>query len=382
MPAWLGALGAGIGAGAAAGAAMGLIRDWMNFGLPNVLKSPPSPGTPAPKRAERLKSKLRKLGRALAEEALDALKEAAGGAAGAIIVSNLVAAALAADIKARQELWIRELSLPTFEALDYLYGVLINIIGAGVIGDAVSGTDVASDILESMLDSIFESAFADTIAKLWSILTPTESVDDDEIRDIVNAGGVNTPSDIALFAMLSGLERYSAFAEIYTGFLEGLFGYYRYLSDFYGDWARRLMWAWAPKLYYLWYADKFVHDLFDSAYWILEATDAVVNYARRVHQSLLDYWVAYKTGEIDWNTFAEAWQWTDAVMDALMEWIDYINASVNHIDFGPLIQEIEAWRTMALGELDRLYATTMEKARTLMGDAVNTVRRAYEVLVK
>jgi len=377
--AWLGALGAG-GAAGTYFALKGL-QDWLAAGLPPLLRLRSPTGESVP-RSEHSKSRIRRIARELGKQTLEVLKEAAGGTVGAIVVTNLVASALAADVYARQNLWIKELSLPTFEALDYLYTVLLNIIAAGVVGDAVSGTDVASDILESMLEAVFEKAFADTIAKLWEIMTPTESVDDDEIRDIVNAGSVNTPSDIALMAILSGLERYSAFAEIYTGLIEGLFGYYRYLADYYGDWARRLIWAYAPKLYYLWHADKYVQDLMDAAYWALEAVDAVVNYARKIYMSLVDYWVAYRTGEIDQSMYEIAEAQIGQAFDALLELLDKIEAAIEHMDLTPLVYEIENWRTEALSELDKLWIKTKEYAEALMKEAEAVTKQAYEIVVQ
>jgi hypothetical protein len=200
--------------------------------------------------------------------------------------------------------------------------MVADTIGALMLVDVVSGRDVGSDVAESIIDSFSESIVGDAIRAYLDTVSGVEAVDDDEIRDVVGEGALGTPEELAYLGARSGLDTFSAMAELYTGLLQGDNPYWsravREVDDIMKRWERGL----APDVWIMGsLIEKLGEDLADAVYWYLSVFDYVENRIKILVRDLLQAYASYRSGGLsdsDMEVFVNgAFAELSAIWDAL-----------------------------------------------------------------
>ncbi|KFY27959.1 hypothetical protein V493_03186, partial [Pseudogymnoascus sp. VKM F-4281 (FW-2241)] len=286
---------------------------------------------------------------------------------GVILLSAIPVMALQSDLAVKKEHWDKDVHMPLPSAFDPLFDSIRLMSAAAAVADVATNSDVASDIIESLYDNIFERMLTDTFTRLWDIYTPTEALDDDEIRDIIDMGALSDPYDVALSALFLGLDTWSALAEVYAGYLQGLQSYFRELVRIYEDYARDLQVAYAPKSAVLrQLVREVLGDAADAMYWFMDASSAVADYARSMFRSYIAAYVDYKLGHIDQATFNTISAATSNALDALHDVMSEIESAVG-AQYGAVYSEIKS-------ALDK----TAVHASAVLGEVLNEVRKMAE----
>ena len=286
---------------------------------------------------------------------------------GVILLSAIPVMAFQSDLKVKKEHWDKDVHMPLPSAFDPLFDSIRLMSAAAVVADVASNSDVASDIIEALYDSIFQRMLSDTFGRLWDIYTPSEALDDDEIRDIIDMGALSDPYDVALSALFLGLDTWSTLAEIYAGYLQGLQAYFRELARVYEDYARDLQIAYAPKSTALRaLAREVVSDVADAMYWFMDASSVVMDYARAVFRSYIAAYVDYRLGHIDQATFNTVADVASKSLDALHDVMGEIESAAR-AHYGAVYSELKT-------ALDKLSAP----AQAVLGEVMKEVRQMAE----
>lgn len=286
---------------------------------------------------------------------------------GVLLLSAIPVMAFQSDLKLKKEHWDKDVHMPLPSALDPLFDAVRLMSAAAVVADVASDSDVASDIIEALYDNIFERMLTDTFSRLWDIYTPTEALDDDEIRDIIDMGALSDPYDVALSALFLGLDTWSSLAEVYGGYLQGLQAYFRELARIYEDYARDLQVAYAPKSAVLReLVREAVSDVADAMYWFMDASGAVVDYARAVFRSYIAAYVDYKMGHIDQTAFRATAEAVSRALDALSDIMTEIESAAR-AHYGAVYSEMRA-------QLDKLSVAS----RGVLGEVMREVKEMAE----
>lgn len=299
---------------------------------------------------------------------------------GVLLLSTIPVMAFQSDLKLKKEHWDKDVHMPLPSALDPLFDSIRLMSAAAVVADVASDSDVASDIIEGLYDNIFDRMLTDTFGRLWDIYTPTDALDDDEIRDIIDMGALSDPHDVALSALFLGLDTWSTLAEIYAGYLQSLQAYARELARIYEDYARDLQAAYAPKSAVLRQVLREVlGDTADAMYWFMDASGAVVDYARAMFRSYIAAYVDYRLGHIDQATFNATAETTSKALDALAEVMSQIEAAAR-AQYGAVYSELRAAldklsvpASAVLGEVLREIRTMAEQELRQVEESVRTV---------
>ena len=299
---------------------------------------------------------------------------------GVLLLSTIPVMAFQSDLKVKKEHWDKDVHMPLPSALDPLFDSIRLMSAAAVVADVASDSDVASDIIEGLYDNIFDRMLTDTFGRLWDIYTPTDALDDDEIRDIIDMGALSDPHDVALSALFLGLDTWSTLAEIYAGYLQGLQSYFRELARVYEDYARDLQVAYAPKSAVLRQVLREVlGDTADAMYWFMDASGAVVDYARAMFRSYIAAYVDYRLGHIDQATFNATAETTSKALDALAEVMSQIEAAAGaqygavYAELKNALDKLSVPASAVLGEVLREIRTMAEQELKNVEQAVKTV---------
>lgn len=299
---------------------------------------------------------------------------------GVLLLSTIPVMAFQSDLKLKKEHWDKDVHMPLPSALDPLFDSIRLMSAAAVVADVASDSDVASDIIEGLYDNIFDRMLTDTFGRLWDIYTPTDALDDDEIRDIIDMGALSDPHDVALSALFLGLDTWSTLAEIYAGYLQGLQSYFRELARVYEDYARDLQVAYAPKSAVLRQVLREVlGDAADAMYWFMDASGAVVDYARAMFRSYIAAYVDYRLGHIDQATFNATAETTSKALDALAEVMSQIEAAARaqygavYAELKNALDKLSVPASAVLGEVLREIRTMAEQELQNVEQAVKTV---------
>lgn len=311
----------------------------------------------------------------------DFVKDLIRSPLGVLLLSAIPVMAFQSDLSIKKEHWDKDVHMPLPSALDPLFDAVRLMSAAAVVADVASDSDVASDILEALFDNIFQRMLTDTFARLWDIYTPTEALDDDEIRDIIDMGALSDPYDVALSALFLGLDTWSSLAEIYAGYLQGLQSYFRELARIYEDYARDLQIAYAPKSTALRaVVREVVGDVADAMYWFMDASGVIIDYARAVFRSYIAAYVDYKLGHIDQNAFSTVADVTSRALDALEEIMGEIESAAR-AQYGAVYSEMRAQldklSAFAQGVLDEVFKEVKEMAEKELSEVEQAVKTVY-----
>lgn len=299
---------------------------------------------------------------------------------GVLLLSTIPVMAFQSDLKLKKEHWDKDVHMPLPSALDPLFDSIRLMSAAAVVADVASDSDVASDIIEGLYDNIFDRMLTDTFGRLWDIYTPTDALDDDEIRDIIDMGALSDPHDVALSALFLGLDTWSSLAEVYAGYLQSLQAYARELARIYEDYARDLQAAYAPKSAVLRQVLREVlGDTADAMYWFMDASGAVVDYARAMFRSYIAAYVDYRLGHIDQATFNATAEATSKALDVLAEVMSQIEAAARaqygavYAELKNALDKLSMPASAVLGEVLREIKTMAEQELQNVEQAVKTV---------
>jgi len=326
---------------------------------------------------ENIKSWLKKAGKEAVKGALDAAVDYLRGNVGIGFVLAAFGKAIEADWNIKRTLWDTDINVPVPDALPALADAIQDLLALLVSADAVGDFDVGSDIAESLFDQIFSSMVGDTFKKLWDIYTPTESLDDDEIRDIISANAIQTGPELALSALLLGLDTWSAMAELLTGFYQNLDVQWRYYQRLLDEQMDRTRYGYRLGLFEL-ALREVAGDVIDSGYWYLQALDPMMDTAARMIRTYFDAHLQVVSGSLDPGLL-------DAYEDALVDWLTELKRVVENVDlrnpdFYYQASELLGYiRGVLYSEYRRLKEAYMKHIEDSVRKAANAVREAYEL---
>ena len=396
----LGIAGAGAAGAAALAGLLGGFRPQINTKFIDI---PPGPGpggsvpsTPVGDRtvsnARSLSTRLRSISRRLGPFATDIVKDIVREVAEKAVMTPFALAALTdalgywitSDLIARST-FHSDLHIPTRDTFTQTIDMVADTIGALLLVDVVSGRDVGSDVAESIIDSFNQSIVGDAIRAYLDTVSGVEAVDDDEIRDVVGEGALGTPEELAYLGARSGLDTFSAMAELYTGLLQGDNTYWsraiREVDDIMKRWERGL----APDVWITGsLVEKLGEDLADSMYWYLSVFDYVENRIKILIRDLIQAYSAYKSGGLsdsDMEVFVNgAFNELSAIWDAISVFNDdyFVDAYVSKI-----VEEYAAFRSQVPYDvLNRSIEKVLEDSGRRMAYYADLMRDTYTNIKK
>jgi hypothetical protein len=326
----LGIAGAGAAGAAALAGILGGFRPQINLKFIDIPGMPQTPvGQNTISNARSLSARLRSISRRLGPFAVDIVKDIVREVTEKAVMTPFALAALTdalgywitSDLIARST-FHSDLHIPTRETFTQTIDMVADTIGALLLVDVVSGRDVGSDVAESIIDSFNQSIVGDAIRAYLDTVSGVEAVDDDEIRDVVGEGALGTAEELAYLGARSGLDTFSAMAELYTGLLQGDNPYWsravREVDDIMKRWERGL----APDVWIMGsLVEKLGEDLADATYWYLSVFDYVENRIKILIRDLLQAYASYRSGGLsdsDMEVFVNgAFAELSAIWDAL-----------------------------------------------------------------
>ena len=389
----LGIAGAGAAGAAAIAGLLGGFRPQINIGLPNIPGLPITPvGQRTASNAKSLSTRLRSISRRLGPFAVDILKDLAKEVAEKAVMTPFALAAMTdalgywitSDLMARST-FHSDLHVPTRDTFIQTIDMVADTIGALMLVDLVSGRDVGSDVAESIIDSFNQSIVGDAIRAYLDTVSGVEAVDDDEIRDVVGDGALGTPEEMAYLGARSGLDTFSAMAELYTGLLQGDNTYWsravREVDDIMKRWERGL----APDVWVTGsLVEKLGEDLADAVYWYLSVFDYVENRIKILVRDLLQAYASYRSGGLsdsDMEVFVNgAFAELSAIWDAISVFNDdyFVDAYVSKI-----VEEYMAFRSQVPYDvLNRSIEKVLEDSGRRMAYYVDLMRDTYRNIKK
>jgi hypothetical protein len=350
----LGIAGAGAAGAAALAGILGGFRPQINTRFIDVPGIPETPvGQKTVNNAKSLTTRLRSISRRLGPFATDIVKDIVREVTEKAVMTPFALAALTdalgywitSDLIARST-FHSDLHIPTRDTFTQTIDTVADTIGALLLVDVVSGRDVGSDVAESIIDSFNQSIVGDAIRAYLDTVSGVEAVDDDEIRDVVGEGALGTAEELAYLGARSGLDTFSAMAELYTGLLQGDNTYWsraiREVDDIMKRWERGL----APDVWVMGsLIEKLGEDLADAMYWYLSVFDYVENRIKTLIRDLIQAYSAYISGglsESDMQVFINgAFNELSAIWEALSVFNDdyFLDTYVNKI-----VEEYTAFR--------------------------------------
>ena len=389
----LGIAGAGAAGAAALAGVLGGFRPQINLKFIDIPGLPwTSVGQRTVNNARSLSTRLRSISRRLGPFATDVLRDIAREVTEKAVMTPFALAALtdalgywiASDLIARST-FHSDLHVPTRETFTQTIDMVADTIGALLLVDVVSGRDVGSDVAESILDSFNQSIVGDAIRAYLDTVSGVEAVDDDEIRDVVGEGALGTPEELAYLGARSGLDTFSAMAELYTGLLQGDNPYWsraiREVDDIMKRWERGL----APDVWIMGsLIEKLGEDVADSTYWYLSVFDYVENRIKILIRDLVQAYSAYLSGGLtdsDLEVFVNgAFAELSAIWEALSVFNDnqFLDSYVSKI-----VEEYAAFRSQVPFEvLHRSIEKVLNDVGSRMAYYADLMRDTYRNMKK
>lgn len=327
---------------------------------------------------EAVKSWLKKMGKDAVSGVFDAAIDYVRGNVGIGFVLAAFGKALYADWALKRDKWDLDINVPVPDALPDLVSSIQDVIALLVTADAVGGFDVGSDVAESLFDQVFESMLGDTFKKLWDIYTPTDSLDDDEIRDIISAGAITKAPELALSALLLGLDTWSSMAELLTGFYQGIDVQWRtYMRLLEEEFER------AKPGYKIGLIESALReamgDVIDSAYWYLRALDPVLDAGARAVREYFNLYFEVVAGTMsaqDLKPFEDA---VVSYLNALSQAVGSV--SLDNPEFYTGASELIASLREALhAQYKLLKDSYLKHIEDTVAEATGEVKKAYELV--
>lgn len=272
------------------------------------------------------------------------------------------------------------LHVPTAETFSRAVDMITDTIGALLLVDVVSNRDVGSDLAESIVDSFNQSIVGDAIQSYIDTVAGVDPVDDDEVRDIVGEGAVESPEELAYLGARSGLDTFSAMAELYTGLLQGDNPYWsriaREIDEILKRWERGL----AADVYVLGtLIERIGEDLADAVYWYLSVFDYVENRIKSVIRDAVEMYAEWRSGGITAEdldaVLSSAENELAAYMDVLHNLVDDSTA-LAYVD--DIVTEYMSFRASApYSALQRHVEAVLDDAGGRIAEYATKAREAY-----
>lgn len=275
------------------------------------------------------------------------------------------------------------LHIPTAETFSKAMNYILDTVAALLLTDIVSNRDVGSDIAEGVIDSFNQAVVGDSIRAYMETIAGVEAVDDDEIRDIVGDGSVQTPEELGYLGARSGLDTFSAVAELYTGLLQGDNPYWSRAVKEVEDNIKRLERGLAPDIYVLGsLVERLSEDIADSTYWYFEVVGYIINRIKSIVRDAGQLLAAVRSGGIspdDALTIINQYNNELLALEAqvaALEDPEYIDSKISEVlnDVSAVINSVN---------MDAVYAkieVLLDDVGRRMADHVNTVAEAYSKL--
>jgi hypothetical protein len=395
LPLIPGGIGAALGSGSAFGWAVHEILRRIGGYVDIVPKLPePQARTPVGEAAKQLgKSSVSRwkrlasaIGRQITDTFLDLIGETVKDTvlfpAATIMLSDALAFWLYSDLLTKST-YDPVLNVPTAKTFSEAVNYILDTVAALLATDIISNRDVGSDIAESVIDSFAQSVVGDAVKSYLDTVAGINPVDDDEIRDIVSEGAAATPEELAYLGARSGLDTFSAMAELYTGLLQGDNPYWSRTVKEIEDMFKRFERGLSADVYLAGaLVEKLGGDVADSVYWYLEAVDGILNRLRTLAREVGEAYALYKRGVLDdtvlneiySNILTEVSAYSE-ILSVFSDWA-FINALVDIV-----IESYTAFTKVV--DLNAIY----KKAEVLLDDVgkrmveyAKTVKSAYEKL--
>lgn len=275
------------------------------------------------------------------------------------------------------------LHVPTAETFSKALNYILDTVAALLLTDIVSNRDVGSDIAEGVIDSFNQAVVGDSIRAYIETIAGVEAVDDDEIRDIVGDGAAQTPEELGYLGARSGLDTFSAIAELYTGLLQGDNPYWSRAVKEVEDNIKRLERGLAPDIYVLGsLMERLSEDIADSAYWYLEVVDYIINRIKTIVRDAGQLLATVMSGGIspdDAVTIIDQYNNELLALEAqvaALEDPEYIDSKISDVlnDVLAVINSVD---------MNKVYAkieVLLDDVGRRMADHVNTAAKAYSKL--
>jgi hypothetical protein len=275
------------------------------------------------------------------------------------------------------------LNIPTAESFVSALNYVLDTVAALLATDIISNRDVGSDIAESVIDSFTESVVGDAVRAYLDTVAGVEAVDDDEIRDIVGDGALGTPEELAYLGARSGLDTFSAVAELYTGLLQGDNPYWSRVSRELDDNFKRFERGASADIYLAGaLIERLGSDVIDSVYWYLEAVDYILNRIKTLARDAAQAYALYMQGAADADMvdqIVQAGHLELAAYNAVLDTFDdplFIDALVDGVvsEYDSLVGSID-W--------DKVYKAVealLDDPGKRLAEYANTAKLTYEKL--
>lgn len=272
-----------------------------------------------------------------------------------IMLSDAIAYWVYSDLLTKSS-YDPNLNVPTAETFTKSLNYILDTIAALMAVDVISGRDVGSDIAESVADSFSQSVLGDAVKAYLNTVAGVDSIDDDEIRDVTGEGAIGTADEMAYLGARSGLDTFSAVAELYTGLLQGDNPYFNSSVREIADSFKRVERGLALDVYGVGsLVERVSADLIDSIYWYIDALDYVINRLKTVIRDAGQVLVSVSQGSI---TYDMAIQMLDMLQTEVLAYEDMITVFDDQSFLGSLVNAVFAEYSSLYGAVDinKLYS--------------------------
>ncbi len=326
------------------------------------------------------------IGRQITDAFLDLIGESVKDAtlfpAATIMLSDAMAFWLYSDLLTKST-YDPVLNIPTARTFSEAVNYILDTVAALLAADIISNRDVGSDIAESVIDSFAQSVVGDVVRSYLDTVAGINPVDDDEIRDIVSEGAAATPEELAYLGARSGLDTFSAIAELYTGLLQGDNPYWSRTVKEIEDVFKRFERGLSADVYLAGtLVEKLGGDVVDSVYWYLEAVDGILNRLKTLAREVGEAYALYKRGVLDGATLSEIYNNILAEVSAYSEMLDVFDdgAFIDTLVSTVVNSYMDFTGTVDLNAVYKKVEVLLDDAGKRMVEYAETAKKAYEKL--
>ena len=275
------------------------------------------------------------------------------------------------------------LNIPTAATFTNSLNYILDTIAALLAVDVISNRDVGSDIAESVVDSFSQNIVGDAVRSYLNTVAGVDAVDDDEIRDIVGEGAIGTSDELAFLGARSGLDTFSAVAELYTGLLQGDNPYWNRAVQEIADNFKRVERGLALDVYGVGsLIERLSADLIDSIYWYIDALDYVISRLKTAVRDAGQILVSASQGSI---TYDMAVQMLDMLQSEISAYEDMVAVFDDPAVLRSLADAVFAEYSNLYSSIDmnKLYSkieAVLDDVGRRMAGYADTIAQAYQKL--
>jgi hypothetical protein len=390
-------VGPGLGAGSAFGWALHELTRRIGGYVDLVPKLPEPPakaeiGNTAKDMAKSSVSRWRRLAQSVGKELTDtfldligeSVKDAALFPGATLMLSDALAFWVYSDLLTKST-YDPVLNIPTAETFTSALNYVLDTVAALLATDIISNRDVGSDVAESIIDGFAQSVVGDVVRAYLDTIAGIEPVDDDEIRDIVGDGALGTPEELAYLGARSGLDTFSALAELYTGLLQGDNPYWSRAVKEIEDMSKRFERGLSADVYLAGaLVERLGTDVVDSAYWYLESVDGILSRLKTLAREVGEAYALHKKKALDDTSFNELLKDVITEVSAYNEMLDGLNDDGFIKSLIDIV--VSGYRDFAAAvNLEDIYTRVeniLDDAGKRMAEYTETARRAYDLLTQ